>query len=71
MCYLLAALKNFLKETAAIQRHIVGPHNVSNVLLTLCGAEDYSDPSLVGACIGLEEFAEVCDAKNSKVYLVL
>lgn len=50
---------------------MLGLRNVSDALLTSNSLNDFSDLSAVVVCIGFEEFAKLCEIKNSKTYLIL
>ena len=59
----------YTREVAEIYAQIKRFANVSDVSF-FSSQNNYSDISPVVACVGLEELAEICEAKGSKAYLI-
>ena len=59
-------------QAAKIWAQIKKPASVSDTFKTLSSTpNNYSDCSLVVACVDLEELAEICDSESIKAYLVM
>ena len=69
VCFPPVAMKDFPQEAAKIRARIMGLYDVSTSLSS-ADSEEFSNPSPVVACVGLEEFAAICKQEGSEAYLV-